>query len=109
MNIAVAEIGCQVRKPALRVDAFPIPDHHAVRHEGVPKAVESRTASVAIAILIYTGPANHIAHKLPGCDNTVSAGLVHEDSFFRVRRPSRLAAGIQVLALTTRRRAQAGR
>src|SRR5437867_11828377 len=92
MNIAVAEIGCQVREPALRIDAFPIPGHHAVRHKGVPKAVESRTASVAI--LIYTGPANHIAHKLPGGDNPVSAELMHQDSCFRVRRPSRLAAGI---------------
>src|SRR5438093_4346293 len=101
MNIAVAEIGCQVREPALRIDAFPIPGHHAVRHKGVPKAVESRTASVAI--LIYTSPANHIAHKLPGGDNTVSAALMHEDSGFRVRRPSRLAAGIKVLAESGRR------
>src|SRR6266404_7600256 len=96
MNVAVTEIGRQVRKPALRIDAFPVPSDHSVHDESVPKAVESWTT--AAAVLLYAGAANHIPHKLPGRDNAVAAALMNEHTVFRLRRCSCFAASIQVLA-----------
>lgn len=42
MDVLVAEVGRQIRKPLLRIDAIAVPREHAIGHERMAKIMNAR-------------------------------------------------------------------
>jgi hypothetical protein len=80
VDVAVTEVGREIRQLPLRVDALAVPLEHPVDDEGVPQVVDARTAPAWCGL--EAGCSNHAKQELLGGDVGVAALRVAEQRCF---------------------------
>ena len=96
VQVAMTEVGPEVRQPGLDIDVFPVPLDHPMHDEAVSQIMDPRTG--ATCIWFESGAAHHTAHQLVGSDVGIAALLVPEHRAVSIGRSERLASGQQVAA-----------
>src|SRR5271157_117156 len=96
VQVAMTEVGPEVRQLGLDIDAFPVPLDHPMHDETVSQIMDSRTG--ATWIWFEAGAAHHTAHQVVGSDVGVAALLVPEQRAVSIGGSERLAPGQQVAA-----------
>ena len=96
MNVAVTEIGGQIRQPGLRVDPLLVPLSHPMDDKGVAQIVNAGAGAAAGAL--QSDHSNQPVEMCPRGDITIAALRMPEQRRVGLGRRACFRAGIEIIA-----------